>query len=511
MSKSRLIVLLCLVFVVLFSACQPTPTVPPMVNRGQGLSDEFIAPPLAEGEKREIDAPTHWEEAKSLRNGEIEVVADIDIEMPETVGNIRVLELAQREFADEYLKTLTDYFAKGSRLYKIPKMTKSRLAQELEDVKNRVGDYNSPYSQAIAYELSIPELIEQAPESTTKEYVSAGFDFPTKDETEMLRSRYRQEQDTIETRNTFSAYVEDDGIAPKITATKYDPKVGSNSSFAFKRGIIYPASLLAADHEGYNSFLSWKGTELEGGLNDAWLEEKASWLDMMDERMGSIIISPDRAQAQADSVLADLGISDLGLFRAEPGIQILTEEYQMWTNTMNRMHKGISSSLFKPGYLFVYYRKDGELISLRYSNNATLVAPSFPPENVSIFVTEDGVQSFEWINMSTVKGIVAENTSILSFETVKNNFYDILVYTAQGGRLKYQLKNARLGLYNTVAFNYPYRVWLVPCWYFEYEYFSYTDAFGDEISMGSSSEIFNALDGRYIESSEGYLQAFALN
>jgi len=509
--RKNIIVICILLIMFVLAACQPTPEAPPMVNRGQGLSEEYIVPPLAEGEKREIDAPRHWIETKSLRNGEIEVVADIDIERPEMVGNIRVLELMQREFTDEYLRILTEYFAKGSRLYKVPKMTKARLKQELEDVKNRVGDYGSPFSRALAYELSIPELIEQAPESIIKEYISAGFDFPVKEEVEILRSRYSQEQDTIETRNTFAAYVEEEGISPKITATKYDPKVGSNSSFAFKRGIIYPASLLAGDHEAYNTPLTWKGTNLEGLVNETWLKEKSSWLDMMDERMDSNNISPGRAQAQADAVLADLGISDLGLFRVEPGIQILTEEYQMWTNIMNRMNKGISGSPFKPGYLFTYYRQDGNLISLRYTNNATLVAPSFPPENISIFVTEDGVQSFEWLNMSIVKRIVAENTRILPFETVKNNFYDILVYTDSGGRSKYQLKNVKLGLYNTVAFNHPDRVWLVPCWYFEYESFYYTDAGGDEISMLSDCAIFNALDGGYIEPHEGYLKALAGN
>jgi len=474
-----------------------------MVNRGQGLAEEFVAPALAEGEFRQIDAPARWAESLTLRNDEIEVIADADVIVPNQAGNIPVQELQQKPFSEDELRFLVDYFAKGNRVYRVPKLTRERLELELENVQGRAGDYNGIWSEATLFEIGIPELIEQAPESAAKEYIGASFDFPVKDEVGILFSRYDKEE--IQTQNTFSAFVDEEGIAPGIFATRHDATVGSTSCFRFDRGIRISESFLENRRIRHSVYSEWVGTNSQKvfGLEDKWLADLDFWLDMMAERMESVSFPVEAAQNRAESLIADLGISGMGLARTEKGVQIQSDEYQIFS--MNQLDEGIKNSPYDAGYIFTYHRKAGELLAIPYARpflyfyeNIMDDAPSYPPEEISIFITDKGVQGFTWNHMSYVNDVVAENIRLLPFETAKQGFLDYLTYSSlAGGRWVFLPTSAKLGLANSTAFNSPGNTWLVPCWEFEYTRYAFTDA-GKKDYSGVQTALVNALDGGFI-------------
>ena len=241
-----------------------------------------------------------------MRNDEIEVIADADIIVPKQVGNIPVQELQQKPFSEDELRFLVDYFAKGNQVYRVPKLARERLELELENVLNRAGDYDGIWSDAVLFEIGMPELIEQAPERVVKEYTSVSFDYPEKNEAEILTSRYEKEE--IKTQNAFSAFVEEEGIAPGITATRHDATVGSTSCFRFNRGIRISESFLENRRERHSVYSDWVGTDSQKafGLEEKWLAELGFWLDMMAERMESASVPVEAAQNQAESLMADL-------------------------------------------------------------------------------------------------------------------------------------------------------------------------------------------------------------
>ena len=47
--------------------------------------------------------------------------------------------------------------------------------------------------------------------------------------------------------------------------------------------------------------------------------------------------------------------------------------------------------------------------------------PSFAPEEIQIVVTEDGIKSFLWKNMSEKGKVIAENTNLLSLKRLQKS------------------------------------------------------------------------------------------
>jgi len=486
-------VLLC---IILLSACQPTPSTPPLVSRGQGLSEEFIAPVLAEGEFRQIDAPVRWEEEYIIRDGMLKIYADAEIKCPQ-VGNIPVIELQQKDFSNDELRRLTGYFAKDNMLYRIPPLTKERLTIELERIKAKDGDYALPFWSIDSFELPMNELIEQAPEYTKKEYINAfsdiQFDYPAKDEREYVSSR--SDDETIEAQNSFKAFIEKNGIAARITATNYNTKVGSTSCFTYIDGCVVSESDMEEEQEILNTYSSYESEYLKSFVSDKWLKEKTAWLTKIQGIMNAETISIDLAQEQAEKVLVDLGINDMGLASIEKGIVFMSDDYTFfrWDN----MNPDINNNPVTTGYLFTYYRKAGELLAISYGSRPFLNSPTFESESVTVFVTEKGVQRFEWYNMAQAINVIAENTKLLPFDILKTrvmDYYSFLAQTDFGH--EFHIRDVELRLANTTAFNAPDRTWLIPVWCIENRHLTF-DATSkswrfDEMRM------FNAITGEFI-------------
>ena len=326
MKKPFAFVLISLFFCL--SACQPTPEIPPMVNRGQGLSEDFITSSLPEGQIKEIDAPAHLMDSWESANGGIKIEADVDIKVPE-ISNTPVVELRQKDFTVQRLEELIGYFVGGSPLYKIPHMTKAELEAELAAVRELKGDYGSPGRPLAAYESRIAELIKTAPEETTREYIPPAFDYPYQTDGYyiFLKDLYMQKEEAFKTQNSFSAMVRtSDDFASMITAQRYDAVVGSVSSFEYTRGIVPDPRRIAADRAYYDVVSSYEGTSIESfGASEKWDKEMGNWLKQYDEIAESAEEIPaDWAREQAEALLRDLGAENMGLEKVQTGFSTWT-------------------------------------------------------------------------------------------------------------------------------------------------------------------------------------------
>jgi len=487
-----------LVCALLLSACQPTPEVPPMVNRGQGLSDEFVIPAMPAGELKQIDAPEHWKDDLKFTNGSIEykVIADVDLNIPQ-VGNTPVLEMRQREFSDENLKNLVDYFSKGNKVYKIPALTKDTLQKELDRMKARKGNYLSPYLSMVGYEMATMELIEQAPLNEILEPIDIKFDYPYLTDSRYIFTRYDRDKDEIQSQNSFAAMIDSGGIKSEITATKYDTSVGSTSDFSYQRGIAVTEYGLNRLKDTHESYLIMKGTDAEKiiEINDVWLDELLAWTETLQTRFDEPeAFSYSGALDRAELFMADLNISEMGLTDTQKVIHIESDDYQLFQ--LDKMNTGVKNSSYKQGYMFTYYRLAGDLPSISYGNNTFPNAPTFYPECIEIVVTEDGIQAVDWYNMAQVVDTVAENTKLLPFENIQKSFLDFLNYCTVDCECVYEIQSVTFGATSVTAFNAPDRTWLIPAWCFRYTCKVTFD--GKERGPMRQICMINALDGGYI-------------
>ena len=131
-----------------------------------------------------------------------------------------------------------------------------------------------------------------------------------------------------------------------------------------------------------------------------------------------------------------------------------------------------------------------------------------------MIVTKEGIQLFEWTDISKKTDVIAENTKLLTFDEIKEKLADHLLYaqianlggiSPEGFANIYTVKNVQLRAANINAYNKPKRSWLVPVWVFDVEgKMQHKTGEGDKyeksyIQSGSKTgELFRRILHRYI-------------
>lgn len=137
-----------LAILVLFAACmgtltgcQDTPEESAVVSKAEGLSEELIAEPLAEGESQRIELPDRWEETKKWNKDRWIFHTDLKLESVET-GNLPIVEIEQYPMTQEELEKLTKYFADGQELYLPRPVSREECENKLNRIQNMEGVYS---------------------------------------------------------------------------------------------------------------------------------------------------------------------------------------------------------------------------------------------------------------------------------------------------------------------------------------------------------------------------------
>lgn len=482
------------------TACQPTPETPPVVNRSDENLLAAAIEPAEEGTVKEIDAPERWEETVQLRDGFIEVVANTDVMIPE-VSNTPVYELAQKELTEQRLSELIHYFCGNEKIYKIPPMTKKEVEELLTAIENGEGEFGN-IDTAANYRIGAEKLLETAPEQSAFEEVEIKFTEPQTSEADVIASGGILVEDELKAENTFEAVSGNEEAFAYLHATKYDTTVGSSSCFEYSNGYIFSEDDLAEEQIMNESYKD-QGKIAAWAWTGEWAQRRDAWFKDVQGKMDSIMFDEAAAIEIGDQVIADLGIENVALESCKAGLHIPGSNY---TAAWALNNTEFDTDAATPGYELTYCYDAGGLLSYNFYDIHPLMfeqagAPAFLMEEVTIFVTEDGIQAFKWDNMCETVGIIAENTELLPFEECQVSLLNDINYclTFEGSKIDVEITHAELRAANTPAKDAPEHTWITPAWLFTYEAFITTDEeTGRGMHIPDLEVLISAIDGSVI-------------
>lgn len=502
--KSILYITALIMPVLLMTGCQPTPDIPPVVNRSAGLSPEVVIAPVEGNGTKKIEAPTVWSEELVKGEGRVVVQADeVKLEIPE-IQNTPILEIQERVFDDSLLLQMTDYFVGDSSLYAVPAMTKEELNFWLERIENREGIYGHPDEKPwISSEISnIRELIKMAPDTSERKYVRPEFTYAALSEYEYVIMGKRTEGTEPD---TFQAIASDNGAL--ILAETRNENSGTIAHFSYQLGSYLDLAYLERVEEDFDRLLEREDAE------ERWMGEYRTFIKKLREKICSaeMELKPETAMRYAQQCLEDLEITELEMTDIRPCV--VTADSLKW-DKMN-----VDWDKTESGYVVQFARSCGGLAAEIPSGSfyhydalpEKTYAPYFLPESITMVFTAEGLQIFEWDNMASLSKVIAENTKLLSFDKIKEKFAQHLFYAAAAQdenternvdvKEVYVVDEVRLTAYYSEAYGNPQNAWVVPIWFFAYDYYRTVD--GKERYVAKVSTMIQAIDGGYIQPIRG--------
>lgn len=490
----------------LLTGCQETPEQSAVVSKAEGLPEKAVAKAMKEGETTVISLPKQWTASELRSNDRVTIQVDLSLS-PIEVGNLPVIEMKNHSMSQEELKKLVEYFAGEQTLYEIEQDTKQDYEKVMERIRNGEGAYADPtlasyYRSNLANLESAAELA--AEEDTLVEikeirfqenprgeayYVAAGIEVPEKNQESIF----------------FSVDVGEDREA-HIIAQNYQESVGNSSSFQWYQGDeIWTASDISFYMELAERSAGGIGTEYD----KQWLERVAQFEAAVEKET----FSEADGLTQAQTILKELGIEGLELSAVQNALWFPKGTYaledaaaiydELWQADLEQA---------ECGYEFCFSRGEGGLFademerSYTRSDTYESYAPPFPVEKISVVVTETGVKSFSWEGMCEEVAVIAENTSLLSFDSIQEKLFDYIYYrytylgqpSNSTAKLIYTIYDVKLGYSYVTAYGNPQNAWLVPTWFFKVDSYMDAEESGLAYTMGTEEFMVNALDGGFI-------------
>ena len=490
------------------TACVKTPEENIVTDKSKGLSEENIIPKEKDGKEKQLNIPEHWKETITRKDGFITVEADDDI----SIGNIYntpVYVYKIRKMDRKLLENLCSYFAEGSSLYEDPGMTKEELIAEKEKMTAGIGNWGSYDANYMASMVgSVENLIKNADEKRTEpKEIKAELRIPLKNGMEWIGKSWCN---ATHKRTWNNWYFETDKnigftarvakgrkVDPVIRAISYDNEIGSTTAFAYRQG----------------TFIDERELNLEWELEHAFQYGNEEYLSYLSENMEHVTdenFTEKDAVKMAKSVLKELSITEMDVGECVKAIG--NTDSESWAGV------GTDDTQVSSGYAVYFSVKAGDVVgypltlaSKQYENLAeTVYAPSFITEGIRMIVTKEGIQLFEWTDISKKTDVIAENTKLLTFDEIKEKLADHLLYaqianlggiSPEGFANIYTVKNVQLRAANINAYNKPKRSWLVPVWVFDVEG-KMQHKTGKEITtenIGPDTVVLNAIDGGFIQ------------
>lgn len=503
MKKRIIMAVFVLIVGVALAACVKTPDEKVVVDKSKGLAKENIIP-KEDKIPKDLGIPEHWQETINKSDGFVILSADCDIRIPD-IYNTPVYSYERKPMTDKLLKKLCTYFSDGDKLYEDPAMTKSELKTEkdkLLNYKGRWGSSKEAISRQSVLEMTakLDELIEKAPESKEEHKdIDIKLMSPYQTEVEYVKGWWHTRiwhgwyYDT-EKKIGFTARI-DRGreIDPIIRAINSDDKVGSTTGFVFSQGTFIDEKELEQDWNNQKAF--------EWGM-----EEYLNYLTDKMEQTVDETFSKEDALKEVDQILKDLSIEELAVTDCVKAIGTMDSE--SWAG-LDEDNLSLSA-----GYSIYLSPKAGDLLGYPLPRRPlyndlpeTLYAPSFLTEKLRIVVTREGIQRFEWIDISKKEDTIAENTKLLPFDKIQDRVLEHLFYAEisnfgekEGYSISYEVKDVQLRAANINAYEDSSAAWLVPVWVFDIERsVSYKTADQSlEYNSGIHTVVLNAIDGGYV-------------
>ncbi len=494
-----------ILLIITTSACQPTPEEPPVIPRTEDIPKEAIletATPPPEVKKAvepaDYSVSEHWTQMVE-ENDFISIEVDADILMPETAA-YPVERLERVVLTQERVNELVAYFTEpGTKFYtgEYVKL-KSEYEEELINLKQNLqnvlngGDGETPESIR-SYIKEVENKLAEAPESHTYTYVEPVFTYRTDYETGEPREEYGE--------NTIFVSIEspDGSRYGSVSASRYEKGKNTSSSFSysgFSGGSNIESYFIWYDEELRREMENRPpGADKDGGLWDKDMARQREFVDAGLKSMQENNMDLRAAADRAIKLLEELGIE---------GMQLKSYEKAMFSRERDEQED------YKiPGCYVEFVRECGAIPSLSQRGGSfspkqdysELYCAPFNLESLSLIISEEGVEYFSWRGMAQVVERVAENTTLMPLDEIKQRILDHVYFLnaawLDGERDTKRVKIEEMRLVTTYinAKDDPERVLIVPAWHImaQEEYlFDQTDTW----MQGNKDEfMINALDG----------------
>ena len=456
-----------LMFTCFTTACQPTPDKPVIVNRNK-LEEKLYsdpAPPV------KYEAPAHWSE--TVETEKVRIVIDTDIKLPD-VSAYPVVKLEPATFTQQRVNELVDYFAAGKKLHLPRVMTKADY--ELLIIEAKKGhEVDGEYvfdEQSQEWVEELQRLQAAAPDDSPVIYTDSMLTY--------LRD-FETGKEIVETGKNYLDVVVENGDG-QIFVSNYVDNAGS-----------LPLKYINSTDFAYFANVYWYLTEslYRQFTADGTPEEQTGW-DGAGELFNTMTLNRDEAESLARKTVSDLGITDLVLVSTERAVSPHAE--------------------YKTAYNFLFARQSSGIAVYKIKNKGWAqdeqpaeYAPPFTEETLTIVVTEDGLDSFNWSGYARVIETLNENVKMLPFEEIqqalKNQIfyeesfhngygmsdYEVSVHSAE-------LRMGYIGVKDSLS-----QAFLVSVWVFETSSSYYNGTMQMRRSSNDGSFVINAIDGGVIQ------------
>ena len=213
-------------------------------------------------------------------------------------------------------------------------------------------------------------------------------------------------------------------------------------------------------------------------------EEQTSWAG---ELFDTFAADKDAALEKANQVLSDLDIKDMMLVSTEKFVVQNAPEKSGYTFEFVTHAGGIPVYEFRGGG----YSKDEE---------PPAYTSPIGEETVSVRVSKDGIEGFNWRGQSRVVEMVSENVKLLPFEDIQKVLVDTISYRKSFYTQGYVSEKAEVKItsielraaYIGVKDN-PKQALIVPAWVVE-STFTYDNG-GETETIYNDAYVINAIDG----------------
>ena len=405
----------------LLSACQPTPEVEPVVNKGDGALEAAIAATAVPSEQPLLpvdevgERVEHWTDELHIRG--LTCTIDADIVLPDK-KIFPVYRVRQRTLDAATAAQVLDYFladATGAC-----ETTRTREQVLLDLMAARKGNY-------VSYDgVSVWEPYDGQEEDI---------------------ARLEQElQNTPE--ETFGPVPDTVPLDPPYTYALPD---GGRVRVQVSQDSLYATAY------GVYSIVQPENWVMDG---EAYPGEPAG------TTLKNVKLTQAEAEAMAQAFLEQAGLTYLGLAEAEKA----------------RILQDITFETLSEGWQLIYVRSDGGCIPVYYYNQQTGYlyqrsedyAPRWYPEALRLYVDENGVQEMEWDRPLEIVETMNENVLLLEFDEIRGQITQAIehgyAYMSEkmGGSRQHEvtvtsivLTNVLVPMRDTVEYQMLVPAWLV--------------------------------------------------
>lgn len=468
-SKAMGMALSVLLSISLLPGCQPTPSQPPVVNKGDNHLEDMIASSAPGTEqpdslKEALGAPLTYQDAYTNDKGDISVTVDADVQIPD-VESFPVVQATISDFSQEQVDQFAAYFLKDAELF-----TEEQVLTK-EEIQVRI-------------------IEEQQQLDMVK---------GDKEETEMVQGYL----DDLE--EEYSKAPEQRKRTPATTQLG-ETEYGSGLTVVAERGKDEAAFFDVYNSDTYIYFY-FRNTGKGRYEPDFFQTEPQSGPPRGME------MTRDEAEQAVMQCLSDLGINNM----QTEGTDIAT----FFRNSLDNNDDEYKKTA-KQCYVFTLVRTVGGIPMNTIQASTPLdtddpdaFVPEEPdynlvrePEKLEIMVDDTGIVSFNWVNPSEETAVLTEHAALMPFKDVVQKAKDNMFfknYTAYGSSSEIVIWTIKLGMMRIMRKDKPNEYLLVPVWDFIGDHKDIIGNKEDWLGFGPESFVtINAIDGSSINRSWGY-------